>query len=121
MSRFAFVLILLGSVIPLAAQQVSVVETDADLHTPMQAKTALVFRPGHAPTSLTITVNGAKKYQTIDGFGASLTDSSAWLLYTKLAPEQRKQTMTELFDPKQGIGLNFLRQPMGASDLALND
>lgn len=27
--------------------------------------------------------------------------------------------MTKLFDPKNGIGLNFLRQPIGGSDLAL--
>ena len=87
----------------------------------MQAKPAIAFKSSQASSSITITVNGAKKYQTIDGFGASLTDSSAWLLYTKLTPEQRKQTMTDLFDTKQGIGLNFLRQPMGASDLALND
>jgi glucosylceramidase len=121
MPRLAFALILLVCFIPLHAQQVSVTETDADLHAPMQTKPAIAFIPGQASSSLIVTVNAAKKYQTIDGFGASLTDSSAWLLYTKLTPEQRKQTMTDLFDPKQGIGLNFLRQPMGASDLALND
>jgi len=87
----------------------------------MASKPSVRFTRAHAPSSLTITVNGAQKYQTIDGFGASLTDSSAWLLYTKLTPEQRKQTMHDLFDIKTGIGLGFVREPMGASDLALND
>ncbi|ABF43153.1 Glucosylceramidase [Candidatus Koribacter versatilis Ellin345] len=119
MTRLTFILALLVSLSAVHAQQVSVIETDADLHTPMQAKPALKFSPGPSSSSTTLTVSAAKKYQTIDGFGASLTDSSAWLLYTKLTPEQRKQTMTDLFDPKQGIGLNFVRQPMGASDLAL--
>ena len=57
----------------------------------------------------------------MDGFGASLTDSSAWLLDRKLTPEQRKETLDQLFDPKSGIGLSILRQPMGASDFAVTE
>ncbi|MDQ2903007.1 MAG: RICIN domain-containing protein [Chloroflexota bacterium] len=71
--------------------------------------------------STTITVNDAQTYQQMLGFGASLTDSSAWLIYNKMSQSQRNQLMTNLFDPNNGIGLNFLRQPMGASDLALNE
>ena len=121
MSRLTFALIFLGLVCAAQAQQVTVVETDSELRTPMQSKPSPSFHMAPASSSVTITVNDAQKYQTIDGFGASLTDSSAWLLYTKLTPEQRSQTMHDLFDEKSGIGLNFLRQPMGASDLALND
>ena len=87
----------------------------------METLPSLSFHRAQATTSPTITVSDAKKYQTIDGFGASLTDSSAWLLYTKLTPETRAETMRALFDPKSGIGVSMLRQPMGASDLALND
>lgn len=121
MSRFAILLSFFCVASILQAQKVSVVQTDSDLHSPVKSKPAVNFSTTKAPSSLTITVNGAKKYQTIDGFGASLTDSSAWLLYTKLTPAQRNETMHQLFDPKSGIGLNFIRQPMGASDLALND
>jgi glucosylceramidase len=103
------------------AQQVTVVGTDSDLRTPMETKAPLILSKENVPSSLVITVNSGRKYQTIDGFGASLTDSSAWLLYTKLAPAQRNEIMHALFDSKRGIGLSFLRQPMGASDLALND
>jgi O-glycosyl hydrolase len=56
----------------------------------------------------------------MDGFGASFTDSSAWLVWTKLTPAQRAQVMRDLFG-RDGIRLNFLRQPMGATDLALSD
>jgi glucosylceramidase len=36
-----------------------------------------------------ITVDPASEFQEIDGFGASLTDSSAWLMAKKLKPEAR--------------------------------
>ena len=34
------------------------------------------------------------------------------------ATSARNSVMTKLFDPNNGIGLDFLRNPMGASDLA---
>ncbi len=71
--------------------------------------------------STTITVNDAQTNQQITGFGASLTDSSAWLISNTMSQSQRNQLMTNLFDPNNGIGLSFLRQPMGSSDLALNE
>ena len=68
-----------------------------------------------APTALTITVDPSRTYQTVDGFGASLTDSSAAVLY-RLDRATRDRTMASLFDPRTGIGISYLRQPMGASD-----
>jgi glucosylceramidase len=65
---------------------------------------------------LDLTVNAAVTYQEIDGFGASLTDSSAWLIYVFLNASERQAVLTDLFDPDEGIGLSYLRQPMGASD-----
>jgi len=49
------------------------------------------------------------------GFGGSLTDSSAAVLYS-LSPSARDAAMHLLFDPATGDGLDFLRQPIGASD-----
>lgn len=59
-------------------------------------------------------------FQEMDGFGGSFTDSSAWLMYNVLDDKERQEWMEELFDPDKGIGLSYLRQPMGASDFALN-
>ncbi|HTC94935.1 MAG TPA: glycoside hydrolase family 30 beta sandwich domain-containing protein [Terriglobales bacterium] len=64
-----------------------------------------------------IDVDEAKVFQKMEGGGASFTDSAAWLVNEKLSPASRKQVMRKLFDPKAGIGLSFLRNPMGASDL----
>jgi glucosylceramidase len=65
--------------------------------------------------SLTITVDPSRSYQTMEGFGASITDSSAHVLYS-LQGNARDAAMSDLFSPTQGDGLSVLRQPMGASD-----
>ena len=67
----------------------------------------------------TLIINPSHKFQRIDGFGASLTDSSAWLFYNSLSSTQRDNALKDLFDPIDGIGLSYLRQPMGASDFRL--
>src|SRR6185369_2602787 len=100
-------------------QSVSVYQTTPDLSQKLEAKTALAFS-GSGTGSQTITVDDTKTYQQIDGFGASFTDSSAWLVYTKLTDVQRADVMQKLFSRNNGIALSFIRQPMGASDLALN-
>ncbi|MCE5185580.1 MAG: hypothetical protein LLF76_05585 [Planctomycetaceae bacterium] len=68
-----------------------------------------------------VSVDPSTVFQEIDGFGASLTDSSAWLLYEFLNPDERQAVLTDLFDPEEGIGLSYLRQPMGSSDLRLQE
>jgi len=54
----------------------------------------------------------------MDGFGASLTDSAAWLVSNKLTTAQQTALWQSLFNPSAGIGISFLRQPMGASDFS---
>src|SRR4051794_37880240 len=61
----------------------------------------------------TITIDPSQTFQRIEGFGASITDSSAHLL---AASRYRDSIMRDLFDPRGGLGLSYLRQPMGASD-----
>src|SRR3954464_3290630 len=61
----------------------------------------------------TITIDPAQAYQRMAGFGASITDSSAHLLAES---SHRDQIMRDLFNPRHGLGLSYLRQPMGASD-----
>src|SRR5579864_1967989 len=70
--------------------------------------------------SSTIDVNEYQQFQQMDGFGAAVTDSSAWLIYTKMSTTQRNNLMKSLFDPVNGIGISFVRIPMGASDFSVN-
>lgn len=55
------------------------------------------------------------------GIGASFTESAAVLVHDRLAVAERDELMRRLFDPDAGIGLSLLRQPMGASDFALDN
>jgi glucosylceramidase len=68
--------------------------------------------------SVVVTIDETQTYQKIDGFGASFTDSAAYLIHQVLDKEQRMELMENLFHPEKGIGLSVLRNPMGASDFA---
>jgi glucosylceramidase len=68
--------------------------------------------PSTAPT---VVVDPTLTYQTMQGFGGAITDSSASVLYG-LPAAQRAAVLASLFDPRTGDGLDYLRQPIGASD-----
>jgi glucosylceramidase len=92
--------------------------TTGDKSKLLQAQPSVQFSSGGQTTSLLITVEDTTSYQQMDGFGASLTDSSAWLIWNKLDASQQATLMQNLFSPTAGIGISFLRQPMGASDFS---
>src|SRR4029450_7402390 len=67
----------------------------------------------------TITVNENTRYQTFSGGGASITDTTAYLLRGgPISAATRDAVMRKLFSPTEGIGLSFVRNPIGASDLS---
>ncbi|WP_194891740.1 ricin-type beta-trefoil lectin domain protein [Catenulispora pinisilvae] len=66
----------------------------------------------------TINVDDTQKFQSIVGFGAAMTDSSAWLLSDKLSGTAHTNLMNALFSPSQGIGMSWVRVPMGSSDFS---
>jgi glucosylceramidase len=63
-------------------------------------------------------IDVSRRFQPIDGFGASFTDASAFIMNRKLDDKAKEDLMIKLFDPRDGIGLSFTRQPMGSSDYA---
>lgn len=65
-----------------------------------------------------IAVDRTTSFQTMHGYGAAMTDSSAWLLMNlkRRNPQLYNDTMKKLFSPTDGAGFSFLRLPMGASD-----
>ncbi|WP_028802382.1 ricin-type beta-trefoil lectin domain protein [Streptomyces sp. 142MFCol3.1] len=86
----------------------------------LQAQTPFAFQSGSGGSGENITVDENTRYQTFTGGGASFTDTAAWLMNSSgaLSQSTRDATMRKLFSPTDGIGLSFLRNPMGASDLA---
>lgn len=74
-----------------------------------------------ATASPLITINASSKLQEIEGFGASLTGSAAYVLNQNLSTTQRNILLNDLFDPSVGIGITYLRMTIGASDFSLSD
>ncbi|ADY53617.1 Glucan endo-1,6-beta-glucosidase [Pseudopedobacter saltans DSM 12145] len=80
-------------------------------------KQASVLASQHASAANIIEINPNKRYQTIDGFGYTLTGGSAGHLL-KMSPQARKKLLEELFAfDKENIGTSYLRLSVGASDL----
>ena len=86
----------------------------------LQQQTPISFSAGSGSGGQVVTVNENTRYQQFTGAGASFTDTAAWLMNSSgaLSASTRSTLMTNLFSPTAGIGLDFLRNPLGASDLA---
>ncbi|MFT4257287.1 MAG: glycoside hydrolase family 30 beta sandwich domain-containing protein [Pseudoxanthomonas sp.] len=66
-----------------------------------------------------IEVDARSRHQRIVGFGASITDASAWLIQQRMTPAQREALLRELFGREQGgLGFDFVRLTIGASDFS---
>ncbi|HEV2133751.1 MAG TPA: glycoside hydrolase family 30 beta sandwich domain-containing protein [Terracidiphilus sp.] len=104
----------------LSAQTIDGYQTTPDLLESLSRLAPLHLRTHgqRGPQAPLIAVDPSKTYQQIDGFGASLTDAAAWLFAKKLPPDVTNSAFQLLFNRKDGIGLTFLRQPIGSSDLA---
>ncbi|HEX8848015.1 MAG TPA: glycoside hydrolase family 30 beta sandwich domain-containing protein [Gemmatimonadaceae bacterium] len=76
---------------------------------------------GTQPAGTAITVDPTQQYQEIVGFGAAITDASAWLIQNRMSASQRDALMQELFGRNPGIGLSFTRLTIGASDFSMHD
>jgi len=69
-------------------------------------------------TDTRIIIDPKQKFQTIDGFGFTLTGGSA-LLIQQMQPKQRKALLEELFGKNEhSISISYLRISVGASDLS---
>nr|WP_311132615.1 ricin-type beta-trefoil lectin domain protein [Nonomuraea gerenzanensis] len=79
----------------------------------------IAFGPAGGTAGHTITVNEGVTYQQFEGGGASITDTTAYLLRGgPVSAATRDAVMRRLFHPTDGIGLSFVRNPIGASDLS---
>ncbi len=72
---------------------------------------------GPSPADVVIDIH--KTYQSIVGFGAALTDASAWLIRNQLNEAQRRALLHDLFGPPPGLAFHMTRLTIGASDFSL--
>jgi glucosylceramidase len=97
---------------------VSAVVTTDDQQRQMQVQPATLFTTATAGGNV-VYVDETQTYQPIEGFGAAFTDSAAYLLNEVAQKPALASTMSDLFTRTgNGIGLGFMRTPMGASDIA---
>jgi len=107
---------------PGSGNAVSVVLSTNDETKKMTAQPGVTFSSSaNVAGPNTIVVDPTQQYQTIEGFGAAFTDSAAYLLMKVESPASLSGTLNDLFTRNgDGIGLSFMRIPMGASDIALS-
>ncbi len=100
------------------AQTVNVWLTTDNQSQKMQPQASVTFTAGGGGTNPVI-VDETQTYQQIEGFGASFTDTAGYILNEVATLSSRTNAMANLFTRNgNGIGLSFMRNPMGASDLA---
>ncbi|MFI7281914.1 ricin-type beta-trefoil lectin domain protein [Micromonospora chersina] len=85
----------------------------------LQQQSPLSFAATSPGATHTITVDENTRYQPFEGAGASITDTTAYLLRGgPVSAATRDEVMRRLFSPTDGIGLSYVRNPIGASDLS---
>ncbi|MDQ6470508.1 glycoside hydrolase family 30 beta sandwich domain-containing protein [Flavobacterium sp. LHD-80] len=90
--------------------------TTTDETSKLKKQPELVFN-SDVNSNQTITVDASQKFQTIEGFGFSLTGGSAQTIL-KLDKAKREALLQELFSRKNdAVGISYLRISIGASDL----
>lgn len=102
----------------------SEVETSFFLTTPDQSSLLRSSDSGLLPMSsnsnFTINVLENETFQTMDGFGYTLTGGSAMLI-NNMSTSARSELLDELFgDDDNSIGISYLRVSIGSSDLDSN-
>ena len=68
----------------------------------------------------TLVVDPSTTFQTIDGFGAAITGSTAYNLW-KTPEDARRALLVETFSPTLGLGYSFVRVSIGCSDFSLSE
>jgi glucosylceramidase len=81
----------------------------------------LSFDSDSTGAGVNVLIDDETTYQSMVGFGAALTGSSAYVISTHLSEARQDEVLRDLFDPEEGIGISFIRLTIGASDFSLSD
>ncbi len=116
--NLSILLLALASSLTLYAQQAELWLTHSDQSKLFEKQTEKLIFQAQSSLLPTIFVNEKQRFQTMDGFGFTLTGGSATLLH-RMSSTARKALLQELFgvNGKQ-IGISYLRLSIGASDLS---
>ena len=91
--------------------------TTGDRANLLQKQSTLIPFTSVTNTNPTIEIDSTITYQTVDGFGYTLTGGSAYHI-NRLSAAQKSSLLQELFGSNENsIGISYLRVSIGASDL----
>ncbi|XP_076646296.1 lysosomal acid glucosylceramidase-like isoform X3 [Halictus rubicundus] len=76
------------------------------------------FGVSNSSSSVTLTIDRTKKYQSILGFGGAFTDS-AGINLKKLSPKTQERLLRAYYDPIEGSRYNLGRIPIGGTDFSV--
>lgn len=99
------------------SQDVSSWQTSGNRQKLLQKQSEVAFVPGLGNESNKIIIDEDVKYQTVDGFGWTLTQGSAKLL-RGLSDNRQKELLNHIFDINTGLGCGVIRIGIGATDLS---
>jgi glucosylceramidase len=103
---------------PVVAGSINAWITKGDKSALLQKQTDLLAFSSPANTNPVVDVDSTITYQSIDGFGYTLTGGSAFLI-NRLPAAQKTALLQELFgNGDNSIGISYLRISIGASDLS---
>ncbi|MTH16434.1 Ig-like domain-containing protein [Flavobacterium sp. LC2016-01] len=111
------VIIMLLLITKTNAQSVTPWMTTGDQTKLIQQQTAVNFGTNSGTNPSTVTVNAGTTYQTMDGFGYTLTEGSCEVI-SGMAATQQNQLLNDLYNPTTGLNANVIRISIGASDLS---
>ena len=98
---------------------VSVLLTRGDRSKLLSEQPRLQWQPV-GKSQANIFINASVQYQQMEGVGAALTDSSAYLMSQKLGGTDRSALINDLFG-SIGANLNYIRIPLSSSDMSTED
>ncbi len=102
---------------PSATSGITAWITTGDRANLLQKQPNLIPFASGTNTNPTVEIDSTIKYQTVDGFGYTLTGGSAYHI-NRLSAAQKSSLLQELFGSNDNsIGISYLRVSIGASDL----
>lgn len=109
-----------ASTTPTTTTQATQVSTSGDGTTrKLAATTPPPFAQLAAVGAQPVVVDVGTRHQEMTGFGASVTDATAFAMTRRMSAVQRAAIIEELFGPAPAnMGLSFIRISMGASDFS---
>lgn len=116
LNKFSLLLCALFFTFQMNAQIVESWQTSTNKSKLFQKQTDGLFAAGTGSNSIKITIDPAIEYQTVEGFGWTMTQGSAYMIM-QLSEANQTALLKDLFSVEDGMGSATVRVALGASDL----